>query len=637
MDYSIKIGGEAGQGIQTIGDTLAKVFSRTGYHVFTHQDYESRIRGGHNFFQIRFSDNPVTASRDKTDILVALDKESIQLHEKELTDGGHIIYDSTSMGANPPVPPLTKASEGGFFLDVPFIDLAVKHSGNKIMANTVAVGAVLGMLGMKLDILTKIIEDTFEKKGAEIIKGNINAAKVGYDFAREKCLRCNFIVKGAQGKTFMLINGIESIGVGAISSGCRFYSAYPMTPSTGIMNYLAGKEKEYGIIVEQAEDEIAAINMALGASFAGVRAMTGTSGGGFALMVEGLSLAAMTETPIVIALGQRPGPATGLPTRTEQGDLQFALYAAHGEFPRVIFAPGTPEQAFYLTNKAFDIAEKYQIPVIILFDQYLADSQWTFEGFDLSRIKYVDYRLRGDAFKNLSEYKRHAFTETGVSPLGIPGDSKHLVVTDSDEHDEEGHIVEDSETRIKMVQKRLFKKLSLIQQEMEPPTFYGDSSPEIVIVGWGSTYGVLKEVVDALSKNPPLPLPTGQAGPFAKGGNTPLSPLDRGELSPPLKKGDVGRFSGIKIAMLHFSEIYPFPLPIVPLPQGEGARGRVKFDYLTLLNEAKLTICIENNATGQFARLLRSETGYEFKYRINKYDGRPFTVENLVGQIIGKL
>lgn len=630
MDYSIKIGGEAGQGIQTIGDTLAKVFSRTGYHVFTHQDYESRIRGGHNFFQIRFSDNPVTASRDRIDILVALDKESIQLHEKELSEGGHIIYDSTSIKILKQVQnDITPHSElhTPNFLDVPFVNLAVKHGGNKIMANTVAVGAVLGMLGMKLDILTKIIEDTFEKKGAEIIKGNINAAKVGYDFAREKCLRCNFIVKEAQGKTLMLINGIESIGVGVISSGCRFYSAYPMTPSTGIMNYLAGKEKEYGIIVEQAEDEIAAINMALGASFAGVRAMTGTSGGGFALMVEGLSLAAMTETPIVIALGQRPGPATGLPTKTEQGDLQFALYTAHGEFPRVIFAPGTPEQAFYLANKAFDIAEKYQIPVIILFDQYLADSQWTFERFDLSRIKYVDYRLRGDAFKNLSEYKRHAFTETGVSPLGIPGDSKHLVVTDSDEHDDEGHIIEDSETRIKMVQKRLFKKLSLIQQEMEPPTLYGNNQPEMLLVGWGSTYGVLKEVVDAFSQNPSLP-------PFDKGGY---------HESPPLSKGDIGGLSVKGIAMLHFSEIFPFPLSDkdypspLPLPQGEGARGRVKFDYLTLLNNTKLTICIENNATGQFARLMRAETGYEFKYKINKYDGRPFTVESLIEQITDKI
>jgi 2-oxoglutarate ferredoxin oxidoreductase subunit alpha len=375
----------------------------------------------------------------------------------------------------------------------------------------------------------------------------------------------------------MLIAGNDAIGFGVAASGCKFYSAYPMTPSTGIMNYLASKGKEYGIIVEQAEDEIAAINMALGASFSGVRAMTGTSGGGFALMVEGLSLAAMTETPIVIVLAQRPGPATGFPTRTEQGDLLFALHTAHGEFPRAVFAPGTPEQAFYLTNKAFDIAERFQVPVIILTDQYLADSQWTFEGFDLSKIKYIDYRLRGDAFKNLSEYKRHAFTDSGVSPLGIPGDSKYLVVTDSDEHDEEGHIIEDAETRIKMLDKRLFKKLPLIKNEIEPPFFYGDNKPEIVIIGWGSTYGVMKEAVDALSKNR-------------------------------------------RIAMLHFSEIYPFPLI-------------EKFDYLSILNNAKLAICIENNATGQFARLIRAETGYEFKAKINKYDGRPFTLDNLLGEL----
>ena len=279
---------------------------------------------------------------------------------------------------------------------------------------------------------------------------------------------------------------------GAIASGCKFYSAYPMTPSTGIMNYLAGKEAEYGIIVEQAEDEIAAINMALGASFAGVRAMTGTAGGGFALMVEGLSLAAMTETPIVIGLGQRPAPATGLPTRTEQGDLLFALHAAHGEFPRVIFAPGSPEQAFYLTNKAFDLAEKYQIPAFIIFDQYLADSVWTPEEFDLTRIVLNDYRLRGDAFRNLTEYKRYAFTDTGVSPFGVPGDAKYVVVADSDEHDEDGHIIEDAETRIKMVQKRLLKKVPLIRKEIAPPLLYGNSAPEIVLAGWGSTYGVMQ-------------------------------------------------------------------------------------------------------------------------------------------------
>jgi 2-oxoglutarate ferredoxin oxidoreductase subunit alpha len=350
-----------------------------------------------------------------------------------------------------------------------------------------------------------------------------------------------------------------------------------MTPSTGIMNYIADKEKEYEIIVEQAEDEISAINMTLGASFAGVRAMTGTSGGGFALMVEGISLAGMTETPVVIALAQRPGPATGFPTRTEQGDLQFALYTAHGEFPRIIFAPGTPEQAFYLTNKAFDLAEKYQIPVIIITDQYLADTQWTFEGFDLSRIKYTDYRLRGDNFRKLSEYKRHAFTETGVTPMGVPGDSKHLVVTDSDEHSEEGHIVEDGGTRIRMMNKRLFKKLPLVGEEIEPPILYGNNRPEIVLVGWGSTYGIMKEAVDSLSNNK-------------------------------------------SIAMMHFSEIYPFP-------------SLKKFDYLNVLNRAKLALCMENNATGQFARLIRAETGYEFKVKINKYDGRPFTLDSLLGEL----
>ncbi len=568
MDYTIKIGGEAGQGIQTIGNTLAKVFSRAGYYVFTHQDYESRVRGGHNFYQVRFSTVPVTASRARIDILVAMDKESIALHENELSEVGHVIYDSSV---------LRQKHDKPNFLDIPFVNLAVEHGGNKIMANAVSMGAVLGMLGMGLDVLMKIIEYTFKKKGEDIIKGNMNAAKAGHDFAKEKCLECNFTVKGSQNKSLMLINGIEAVGLGAVSSGCKFYSAYPMTPSTGIMNYIAGKEKEYGIIVEQAEDEISAINMTLGASFGGVRAMTGTSGGGFALMVEGLSLAAITETPIVIALGQRPGPATGLPTRTEQADLLFAIYTAHGEFPRVILAPGTPEQAFYLTNRAFDIAEKYQIPVVIITDQYLGDSQWTFEGFDAGRIKYTDYRLRGEAFKNLSEYRRHAFTESGVSPLGIPGDSRHLVVTDSDEHDEEGHIIEDAETRIKMMDKRLYKKMPLIQQEIEPPLVYGSSNPEIVIAGWGSTYGVIKEAVDMLSK-------------------------DR------------------SIAMLHFSEIYPFP-------------SVKKYNYLNMLNKAKLTVCAENNATGQFARLMRTETGYEFKAKINKYDGRPFILEGLLGEI----
>ena len=567
MDYSIKIGGEAGQGIQTIGDTLARVFSRTGYHVFSHQDYESRIRGGHNFYQVRLSNAPVSAPRDEVDILVALDRESIVLHESELGENGRIIGDLATLKLKP---------EKKQFIDIPFGELASKSGGSPIMANTVAIGAVLGMLGLELTKLFDIITATFEKKGEAVIQANKDAALAGYDFARKQCTACPFSVTPGE-KAKLLIGGVESIALGALASGCKFYAAYPMTPSTGIMNYLASKEKEYGIVVEQAEDEIAAINMALGASFAGVRAMTGTSGGGFALMVEGVSLAAMTETPIVIALGQRPGPATGLPTRTEQGDLFMVLAAGHGEFPRVVFAPGSPRQAVALTNKAFDLAEKYQIPSFILFDTYLSDSQWTLDGLDLSTLTSADHRLRGEAFKGLSEYQRHVFTETGVSPLGVPGEAEHLVVTDSDEHDEAGHIIEDGSTRNAMVEKRLFKKLPLIQSEISAPFLYGEPDPAIVIVGWGSMYGLMREAVDRLA----------------------------------------GSYS---IAMLHFSELFPFPL-------------RDQFDYIAYLEKAEHTICIEQNATGQFARLMKVETGYEFGAQISKFDGRPFTVERLTGEL----
>ncbi len=573
MDYSVKIGGEAGQGIQTIGDTLGHTFARAGYHVFTNQDYESRIRGGHNFYQIRFSDRPVSAPRDAIDILVALDKESIQLHERELTSRGKIIYDSET---------LKETHDKPAFLDIPFVKLAMEHGGDRIMANAVATGAVLGILGMDLDILMDLLAATFAKKGEKVVGANKNAAMAGYDRSFNGCPKCNFsLLPDGSAKPLMLVGGVESIALGALASGCKFYSAYPMTPSTGIMNYLATKEKEYGVVVEQAEDEIAAINMALGASFAGVRAMTGTSGGGFALMVEGLSLAAMTETPIVIAMGQRPGPATGLPTRTEQGDLQFIVSAGHGEFPRVVFAPGSPREAFYLTNKAFDLAEKYQVPVFILFDTYLSDTEWTFGGFDTGKIRYVDYRVREGAFKKLAGYQRYALTETGISPLGVPGDAKHLVVTDSDEHDEDGHIIEDAATRIKMVEKRLLKKMPLLRQEIAPPFLYGDHDPRVVLTGWGSTYGVMKEVVDELAKS-------------------------------------------TSIAMLHFSEVFPLP-------------HRERFDYVRLLQNARLSLCIENNASGQFARLLRSETGFEFNAQVHKYDGRPFTVEELTGEINGHL
>ncbi len=546
---------------------MAKVFSRSGFHVFTHQEYESRIRGGHNIYQIRFSDKPVSSSKSIIDILVALDNDSIKLHEKELAGEGTIVYDRVI---------LKNEYSGDRFLHFPLLELAETHGKDRIMVNTVATGAVLGMLGIEMDVFFHIIEEMLQKKGTEIIRLNMDAFSAGYRYAVKECLRCAFSVTPRE-ESRMLIGINEAIGIGAIASGCKFYSAYPMTPSTGIMLYLAGKAKEYAIIVEQAEDEIAAINMALGASYAGVRAMTGTSGGGFALMVEGLSLAAMTETPIVIVLAQRPGPATGLPTKTEQADLLFALHAGHGEFPRVIFAPGSPDQAFYLTNKAFDLSQKYQIPVFIFTDQYLSDSQWTVEPFDFNRFNHKEYRIRDKNLEGIEDYKRHAFTESGVSPFGIPGTSKNLIITDSDEHDEEGHITEDPHIRIKMVEKRLLKKMPLIREEISPPELYGHENPDIILVGWGSTWGVLKEAVDILS-------------------------MDK------------------DIALMHFQEVFPLP-------------SQEKFNYMDILKNAKKTVCIENNATGQFSRLIKAETGYEFTHQIGRYDGRPFFADLLARRI----
>ena len=570
MDYGIKIGGEAGQGIQTIGDVLSKVFSRSGYHVFTNQDYESRIRGGHNYYQIRLSDEQLFAPRDLIDIIVAFDRDSVTFHEKELSKDGIIVYDSKLM---------KESYTGPGFLDIPFGEIAAGAGAGKIAANTVATGAVLGMLGFEPGLLLEIINVTLQKKDREIRENNRKAALAGYEYAVSNCQRCNFTLRPS-GEPKMLLAGNDAIGLGAVGAGCKFYAAYPMTPSTGIMLFMAAKAKEYGIIVEQAEDEISAINMAIGASFAGVRSMTGTSGGGFALMTEGLSLAAMTETPLVIAVAQRPGPATGLPTRTEQGDLSFVLHGGHGEFPRVIFAPGDPGQAFYLTVKAFEISQRYQVPVFIMTDQYLADTQWTRDSLALDGLEVNDYRFMGKDPYNEGEYKRHALTKDGVSPFLLPGKTKHLVVTDSDEHSEEGHIIEDAGTRKKMVEKRVFLKLKSIKKEIAPPLLIGDKTPDTVLISWGSTYGAVRESLKALSAEK-------------------------------------------KVAMLHFSELYPFP-------------GVDVLDYVAILKNARRTICIENNATGQFARLIKAETGHEVTDQVLRYDGRPFKVEELVEDLRGR-
>lgn len=565
IDISFKIGGEAGQGLQTIGYILAKSLARGGLYVFTNQDNESRIRGGHNFYQIRISDNKVENLTEEIHVIIALDEKTIIEHKDELVRNGVIIFDGEKISVK-------EYDEN--LLNVPFERLAKEKSGSTKMANSVAIGAAISLVGYDHSFLESVLKDEFGSKGAEISDKNIQASRAGFNFVSENGIG-DFpyrVKKIGDSQDFIFLNGNEAVASAALLSGCKFVSAYPMSPSTSIQQFFASKMKDYGVVFEQAEDEISAINMIIGASFAGARSMTATSGGGFSLMVEGLSLAGMTETPIVIVICERPGPATGFPTRTEQGELEFAIYAGHGEFPRAVFAPGNVEQAFYLTSKAFNLAEKYQIPVIILSDQYLADSYFTTERFDISSLK-VD---RGEFFtesqvKKLGEYKRHLITESGISPRLFPGQKLGLVVTDSDEHTEDGHITELADVKINNVNKR-FRKLELLKKNIGTPFVYGSKDADTLLIGWGSTYGALKEATKILNDQ------------------------------------------GSNVKMLHLSEIWPFPVE-------------------TVRNELKIpdkSISIESNSTGQMAHLIRAETGIEINKKILRFDGRPLTPQYIL-------
>ncbi len=554
LDVNFMVGGEAGQGVQSVGFLLAKAFARGGYHVFADQDYESRVRGGHNFFRVRVNDSRVGAIAETVDVLVALNRESIELHRQELAAGGVGIFDGEK---------IKDIGGNDNLFSVPLERLAEEKAGDKVMSNTVALGAALSLVGYDLDVLNTVLMEHFGK--GKVADGNVTAARAGYEYAQTEHKGDFRQLKPVSDVKRMLLTGNEAISLGAIAAGCKFMSAYPMTPASSIMEYMAAKSRDFDLVMVHAEDEIAAVNMAIGAGYAGVRAMTATSGSGLCLMVEGIGLAGITETPVVIIDGQRPGPAVGLPTRTEQGDLLFVLHAHHGDFPRAVLAPATIEDAFWVTVKAFNWAEKYQLPVIILTDHHLASSYATVDPFDLSQVT-VDRGLLFLEEAEASEYKRHRITQSGISPRAFPGLSKALVVTDCDEHDEEGHLIEDAEMRTAQVQKRL-RKLFGLKKEISPPRWYGPKKAETTLIGWGSTYGAIHEAVDILRKE------------------------------------------GTSVNMLHLNELWPFPSEAVA----------------DTLSTAHTSYVIESNATGQLARLIRMETGKEVSGKILKFDGRPFT------------
>jgi len=560
-ETSTKIAGAAGQGLQTIGAILGKALTRSGYYVFAIQDNESRIRGGHNFFQMRASATPVLSMTSRVDLLIALNEASLTIHQPELSDKAVVIVDSEKIKSIPQERP---------FPGIPLERIALEKCGDALYSNTVALGAAIGVFNLEYSCCDTLLREFFSPKEESVV-ANCTAARAGYEYALQHLSHTPLHSPPPATSQKMFISGHEAIALGALAAGCQFFCAYPMSPATSIVTYLAGKAEEFQMVLEQAEDEIAAINMALGASFTGVRAMTATSGGGFSLMVESLGLAGISETPLVVVNAQRPGPATGLPTHTEQGDLRFVLHASQGEFPRVILAPGSAREAFYLTIKAFHLADKYQVPVIILTDQYLAESYFTEEKFDLSQVEVARFYPSPEELRNHQPYLRYRFTDTGVSPRIPPSWHGMETIGDSHEHGEDGHITEDPFIRSAMVEKR-FRKLGPLAKELSPPFSLGADDADLLILCWGSTYGVVREATESLLHE------------------------------------------GISVKMICLHALWPFP-------HEELTRA------LTL---AKKWIVIENNYTAQLAGIIQEQTCRRAGGRIVKYDGHPFLLDELL-------
>lgn len=550
-EISIVLSGAAGQGIQAVEHILTRVAKDSGFHVFATKEYMSRVRGGNNSTEIRISSQPVKAYVDRIDILVPLNDNAIERLRPRITEETIILGEKKYVE--------NEKNSIGILLE----EIA-ESFGNKIYENSVAIGILAGIINAEEDALVNNIKAYFSKKSEEVVKANVNAALKGYEIGKSLGLRFE-ITPSDEVKKQYLLNGSEAVAKGAIAGGCNFISSYPMSPATTVFTELSRLSKQYGILVDQAEDEIAAANMAIAAWYAGARAMVSTSGGGFALMTEAISLSGMIETPIVVHLGQRPGPATGLPTRTEQGDLNLVLYAGHGDFPRIIYAPGNLCEAYELSAKAFNMADKYQIPVFILTDQYFLDSFYNVD--EMPEVNIERYIIKTD-----ENYRRYALTEDGISPRGIPGYGKGLVRVDSDEHDEYGHITESAQVRRKMVEKRL-KKMNKIIQDAVPPKLFGSENYRYLIVTWGSTQLIVKEALEQLGNK--------------------------------------------DVAMLHFSQVYPVP----PIAE-------------SYLKKAEKVIFLEQNATGQFANLIKlTFDAVDTRRRILKYDGFPFSVEQVMEAI----
>jgi len=564
---NIKIAGKAGEGIKSVGLILSKTLMKAGFWTFDYIEYPSLIRGGHNTYQVHAAGKPVYSQVKNLDLLIALDEESLRCHQPELTNTSLVIYDSEKIKLEF----LGKLT--GVYLAIPLQQLTKESGGLPVMANNTALGAVIFLLGIELQILKEVIAQIFADKEPRVIQENQKVVEAGFAFAQEKFSDKKIALVQPQIKEAkILISGNEAVALGAISAGMKFYAAYPMTPTTSILHYLASKAKAYQLLVKHAEDEISVINMAVGAAFAGVRSMVATSGGGFCLMTETLGMSGMMELPIVVVEGMRSGPSTGMPTWSDQADLKFVINASHGEFPRLVLSPGDIEECFYLTRQAFYFSEKYQLPVIILIDKYLAESLTTIKApagvWQNSRYSFANQPIG----KN---FKRYLNSENGISFRSLPGwpDGEHLA--NSYEHDESGFATETIEMRKLMVEKRLRKFETLRQETEDLKPFQTGNGKKIGLISWGSNKGPILEALANLKEK------------------------------------------ASEINFLNLNLLWPFP----------------KKALAEFTKDKEILLVLEVNATGQLVSLIREQLGLEIKHNFLKYDGRPFWPEEVLSYL----
>lgn len=564
------IGGAAGQGALQASNTLALSLTRGGLYTHVTSEFPSLIRGGHNYTTIRISENPVLTHSNDLNMVLALNRETIDLHINEVTKNGIVIFDSDEINLSD-----IKTPKDITLFPVPLKTLALKHGKHEITKNIVGLGVTLGLLKFNIKFLLNVLEDTFKNKGSEIIENNRAAAEAGYNFAIKnypKNFKYELESKNTKGKRLFL-NGNDALCIGAIRAGCKFVAEYPMTPSTSILHTMASEARNFNVVVKHTEDEIAAVNMLVGAGFSGARALTGTSGGGFSLMSEGLGLSISAEIPMVIVNSQRGGPSTGLPTRTDQGDLNLVYYTTQGDAPRFVIAPGDHEESFSLGFQAFNIAEKYQSPVIIITDKYLSESGKTVERFEHKKFK-IDRGKLVDSHQSPVNFKRYQITEDGVSPRSIPGQEGFIYRASGYEQDEYGRVSEDPKNHTDMTDKRA-RKLETALKELPAPPIYGPKNAAISIISWGSTKGAILEAIEILGKE------------------------------------------GLKVNFMQIQFIQPLH------------KEKIK----KFMQNAFMSLIIEGNQSGQLSQIIKHETMQAPNYEILKYDSRPITQIEIINAI----